>query len=162
MILKDWPNGLPLVGSMRKPSDRLAAALEAITDAFFTLDLEWCFTYLNSEAERLLRRTQDGLLSKSVWLEFPCILGTTIESEYRLAMETGQTRTFETFYEPFQLWLNVRVYPSDDGLAIYLRDNTASRKAQEHLRLLEVCISSLNDIVVIIEAAQSKSEPRIL
>jgi PAS domain S-box-containing protein len=162
MISEEGPDGRTSVTSMRNSNDRLAAILEAITDAFFTLNLEWRFTYINSEAERLLQRTHDELLSKSLWQEFPCVLGTTIESEYRLAMETGQTRTFETFYERFQLWLNVRVYPSDDGLAVYLRDNTASRKAQEHLQLLEVCISRLNDIVVIIDAAQSEPEPLIL
>ncbi len=45
--------------------------LESITDAFFGLDNEWRFAYLNSQAERTFGRTRDDLLGKNIWDEFP-------------------------------------------------------------------------------------------
>ncbi|HWP11798.1 MAG TPA: PAS domain S-box protein, partial [Ramlibacter sp.] len=40
----------------RVTANRLTATLESLTDAFFTVDRNWRFTYVNGEAERLLRR----------------------------------------------------------------------------------------------------------
>src|SRR4051794_39029421 len=45
-------------------AERLTMTLESLTDAFFTVDREWRFTYLNAEAERLLRRPKEELLGR--------------------------------------------------------------------------------------------------
>ena len=37
---------------------RLVRTLESVTDAFYTVDRSWRFTYVNPEAERLLQRTR--------------------------------------------------------------------------------------------------------
>jgi PAS domain-containing protein len=50
---------------------RLETTLESITDAFFTVDLEWRFTYLNSAAESWLHRARAELIGHVIWEEFP-------------------------------------------------------------------------------------------
>jgi len=50
---------------------RVRRILESITDAFFALDRDWRFTYLNREAEKLLQRSAVDLLGKTLWDEFP-------------------------------------------------------------------------------------------
>lgn len=42
--------------ALRAMSRKLVNTLENISDAFFTLDSDWRFTYLNKEAARLLQR----------------------------------------------------------------------------------------------------------
>ncbi|HEV2655023.1 MAG TPA: PAS domain-containing protein, partial [Ktedonobacteraceae bacterium] len=54
---------------------RVTAILESITDAFFALDTQWRFTYLNAQGASLLQRTREELLGKNVWEEFPEAVG---------------------------------------------------------------------------------------
>lgn len=124
--------------SVRRLAERLTMTLESITDAFFTLDREWSFTYLNREAERLLNRQPGDLLGRNVWSEFPAALGSSFEQEYRRAMAENVTVNFEAYYpRPLDLWFEVRAYPSEEGLAVYFHDITEARKAREELRQSE-------------------------
>jgi PAS domain-containing protein len=45
--------------------------LDRITDAFFALDKEWKFTYVNKEATRLLLRKKEQFIGNCLWDEFP-------------------------------------------------------------------------------------------
>ncbi|OXR50332.1 hybrid sensor histidine kinase/response regulator [Pusillimonas sp. T2] len=142
---------------------RLTATLESITDAFFTLDAQWNFTYLNSQAERLLKRSREDLIGKCVWAEFPAAVGTTFEIEYRRAMVEQCPVVFEQFYAPLDLWFDVHAYPSPEGLAVYFQDLTERRAAQAQVRLLELAISRLNDVVIITEAEPIEAPgPRVV
>ena len=123
-------------------AERLTTTLESITDGFFTLDREWRFTYVNREAERILQRTRQQLLGRSVWEEFADSVGTEFERQYRNAAEHQQTAEFEAYYPALSLWVEVHVYPSDEGIAVYFRDvskrkdaELALRRSEESLRL---------------------------
>jgi signal transduction histidine kinase len=65
-----------------------------------------------------------------VWEEFPEAVGSTFEEQYRTAMETQETVSFEEYYPPLSVWLEVRAYPSETGLSVYFRD-VSERKATE-------------------------------
>ena len=112
----------------------LATTLESITDAFFTLDRSWRFTFLNSEAERLLERSADELLGTEVWEAFPDAVGSPFEACYREAVATLQTGKLEAFFPPLDRWFSVRAYPSDAGLTVYFQDVTARRQLELELR----------------------------
>jgi two-component system cell cycle sensor histidine kinase/response regulator CckA len=116
-----------------RASDRLVTTLETITDAFLTLDRTWRFTYLNERCEGILQRPRGELLGKNVWEEFPDAVGTVFEANYRRALAERCTVEFEEFYPPLGVWLQMSVYPSDEGLAVYFRDVT-ERKAAELAR----------------------------
>ncbi|WP_081665816.1 PAS domain S-box protein [Marinimicrobium sp. LS-A18] len=112
-------------------AERLATTLESITDAFFTLNMDWEFTYVNREAERLLRRSRDELLGRVVWDEFPEAVGTDSDAYYHQAMDSGAKVSFETYFDPLEAWLSVNAYPSSDGLAVYFQDVTERHRAEE-------------------------------
>ena len=69
----------------REREQEIATIFESITDAFFALDAQWRFTYMNAESERLLRRTREELIGKIVWHEFPQAFDATFGHEYRRA-----------------------------------------------------------------------------
>lgn len=121
----------------RALSERLGATLESISDAFFTLDHAWRFSYLNRTAEELLERSRDELLGREIWQELATTDETLFETNCRRAMETRETVEFEVHYSPLDTWLGVRAYPTPDGLAVYLRDVTDKRRAREALRVSE-------------------------
>jgi diguanylate cyclase (GGDEF)-like protein/PAS domain S-box-containing protein len=112
---------------------RLVTTLESITDAFFTLDRTWCFTYLNQEAEHLLQRPRADLLGKMIWDEFKEAVGGIFDTQYHRALEENCTVVVETFYGPLHKWLEARAYPSDEGLAVYFRDTSEHKYAEEAL-----------------------------
>ncbi|HEY1108411.1 MAG TPA: PAS domain S-box protein [Opitutaceae bacterium] len=103
---------------------KLVDTLESITDAFYTLDCDWRFTFVNREAERLLVRRREELIGKTIWAEFPQTVGSTFEQKYREAVATPSTLSFEAFYPPLRRWFAMRAYPSGQGLAVYFRDVT--------------------------------------
>lgn len=113
---------------------RLLGTIESITDGFFTLDKDWRFTYLNSEAERIFGRKRERLVGRSIWDEFPVAVGTRLESECRLAVERNKTASFEEYYPALGLLLEVKIYPSAEGLTIYTRDATERHRHREALR----------------------------
>jgi diguanylate cyclase (GGDEF)-like protein/PAS domain S-box-containing protein len=140
-------------------AERLTTTLESITDAFFTVDREWRFTFLNREAERLLKRTRAELTGRDFWTEFPDTIGFTFEREYRRAMADNKAVGFEEYYPPLNTWFDVRAYPSEQGLAVYFRDiNEAKRTAEEikfkNTMLLTMQETSLDAILVVGENGQ--------
>ncbi|GAB2867974.1 hypothetical protein GCM10027277_41420 [Pseudoduganella ginsengisoli] len=110
--------------------ERLAATLESISDAFLMLDREWRVTFMNRVAEKTLRRKREDVLGANLWELFPEAVGGPYYRAYQKAVETGEAAWFEEYYEPLDLWTEVRAYPSAEGLAIYFLD-IGQRKAQE-------------------------------
>lgn len=141
---------------VRHLSERLRRTLESITDAVFTLDPQWHFTYINAEAERLLRRSRHDLLGRNVWDEFPEAVGTVIEHEYRRAMTEGTTASVEEYYEPLGIWLDIRAYPSEEGLAVFFRDVSEQRDMLERLAQQERELrTSRDDLERALETSQT-------
>lgn len=107
--------------------------LERVTDAFYALDQNWCFTYANSEAERILRRRASDLIGRNLWASYPDLATGVLGEAYRRAMREGITVAFEFFYPPLDTWFDVRTYPSPEGLSVYFRDVNAQHDAEARL-----------------------------
>ncbi|HEX8228051.1 MAG TPA: PAS domain S-box protein [Chloroflexia bacterium] len=118
--------------------------LESITDAFFSLDNEWRFTYVNKEAERLMRHSREALLGKNLFEVFPEASGTPTHLKYREVLDSQTNVEYETYYEPFEAWYEVNACPSEaGGLSVYFRDITGRKRTDaERLRLATIVESS--------------------
>lgn len=132
--------------ALQQSKQEIENILESITDAFFTVDKDWCFTYVNQRAEELLRKTRADLLHHSLWTEFPEAVGSGFEVEYRRAMAEQISLEFEEYYEPFQTWFKVHVYPYSDGLSVYFRDVTERKRAEAILAQRAAQLALINDI----------------
>jgi diguanylate cyclase (GGDEF)-like protein/PAS domain S-box-containing protein len=117
--------------ALQAVSRKLLDTLENMGDGFYTLDTSWRFTYLNKEAERILRRPREALLGKNIWEAYPEAVGTRIESGCRAAMEQRQQVAFEVFYEPMQVWKELRIFPTDEGIVVYSNEITERKRLQE-------------------------------
>ena len=120
--------------AIQQSNHRIINILESITDAFFALDRQWRFTYVNAEAERLLQRQAQDLISHCVWDQFPESVGTVFQREYRRAIADQVSVTFEAYYQPLDTWFAVHAYPSKDGLAVYFRNVTERKRMDYALR----------------------------
>ncbi|MFN2376823.1 MAG: PAS domain-containing protein [Candidatus Binatia bacterium] len=122
-------------GAIREASARLNSVLESLADAFFTVDRQWRITYLNRACEKLLRREREDLLGKKVGEAYPGPAGEVFHENYRRALEERRVVEFEAPYLPLDVWLEVRVHPTAEGLAVSMRDVTDRRREREALRL---------------------------
>ena len=138
--------------TQRFAADRLFTMLETISDAVFMLDANSRFTFVNAQAEQLLRVSRNQLLGKLLADEFPKGVSAPFEFANLLACKARAEGRFETFYAPLHLWLDVSVQPFDDGLAVYFRDVTQQRADRTELELLKTAISRINNMVIITEA----------
>jgi diguanylate cyclase (GGDEF)-like protein/PAS domain S-box-containing protein len=120
--------------ALQQMSKRLTATLESITDGFYTVDHNWRFTYINKQAERLLLRPRSELLGKVLWEVFEEVVGSGFDQAYRRAAREHHEVLLEEFYAPLDIWLEARAYPSDEGLAVYLRDVSERRRADDAIR----------------------------
>ena len=135
-----------------KLAHRLSDTLESISEGVVTYDKDWRFTYVNAEAERLIQRQRSELLDRSVWDEFPGLEHSPIKARYVEVVTSRQPAHCVEFYAPLNCWLQMSLYPSDEGLAVYFSDVTQRRADDAQLRLLETAVSRLNEIVLITEA----------
>ena len=136
----------------RTMAGRLATTLDNISDAFFLLDHDWNFVFVNGQAAEKLGGGRDDLVDKNIWQEFPHILDTIAEQSLRSAVAEQQTRSFEWFNSFLEAWFEFHVYPTDEGLGVYFQDVTQKRKAAEQLLLLQTAVAHLNETVMITEA----------
>lgn len=118
------------------PGSAAVRILESITDAFFSLDTGWGFTYVNAQAERLLARPRSALLGRVVWEEFPDAVGSVFEHEYRQAAAAQTASSFEAFFPPLGLWFEVRAFPALDGLSVFFHDITEQVERRQREQFL--------------------------
>jgi PAS domain S-box-containing protein len=115
--------------------DDLAGVLEAMPAAFFLLDRQWRFRYVNAEMDRLLHLPREELLGRTIWDVYPRMVGSRFETAYRDAVATGEPIAFEAQYSgELPGWYEVRAWPRPDGLAVYFLDVTARHTAEETVR----------------------------
>ena len=120
--------------ALRESEERNRNILESITDAFFAVDHDWRYTYLNRQTEILLGRTRDDLLGKELWTEYPGLSGTEFEAAYRGAAEQRIAASVTQFYPDHDRWYEVNAYPAPDGVTAYFRDVTERMRHEEALR----------------------------
>ncbi len=117
-------------------ANRLTTTLESITDGVVMLDRQWRFTFINSVGERLLHCPRAEVLGMNIWDRFPEAVGSRFYEEYHKAVANHSSAAFEEYYAPLDLWVEIRAYPSEEGLAIYFLDIRERKLAQDKIHAL--------------------------
>ncbi|MGI4895840.1 MAG: SpoIIE family protein phosphatase [Janthinobacterium lividum] len=116
---------------LREGAARLQRTLESMAVGYLQLDTDWRIGYVNAEGRRVLGAVGE-LVGHVLWELFPATVGTQYETNYRRAVQTRQTVSFDAYYPaPLDAWFEMRAVPTDDGLSLYFLDVTARRLAQE-------------------------------
>jgi diguanylate cyclase (GGDEF)-like protein len=109
---------------------RLSTTLASISEAFLTLDLHGYCTYLNPVGQLLLQRSPHEILAQPIWHVIDQGEGQHIRSQIEQALRVKQLVEYEDYFPSLGKWLEVRVHPFADGLAVYFRD-VSQRRADE-------------------------------
>lgn len=117
-------------------SNELRQVLEATTDAVVSVDREWRISYMNPRA-RELAAPEGEVIGCDLWeaftrADYP---GSPFRENMRRAMEDGVSSEFEGYYpEPLNLWIDVQIHPTSEGVVAFFRDMTAQRRAEQVMR----------------------------
>lgn len=134
---------------------RVHRLLESITDAFVALDRAWRFTYVNRRAEELSRRSREEMLGRSPLEVFPRFTGSRSERAFREALTRQRAVHLEEQDPTSDTWVEMHVYPSEEGLAVYFRDITERKRTEARLRLFESSVVNAYDGIIILDAART-------
>jgi PAS domain S-box-containing protein len=116
--------------------------LDSITDAFFSLNGNWEFSYVNRQTEKTLGREASQLLGKVIWEVYPGTLDSEFERTYRKAAQERIPLSFCSYYPDHDSWYDVNAYPVPGGLSVYFRDVTGRMREEARRNAL----FELNDV----------------
>jgi len=120
--------------ALRQSEARYVSALESTTDAFFAVDPAWRIVRVNHHAERLWMRRRDDILGRRLWDVFPEAVDGPSFRRFEEVMRNGPPAHFEKFDPASERWFEVHAYLTPDGLAVYFRDVTDRRQADEKIK----------------------------
>ncbi len=138
-----------LVQKVEEKTAELSGIFERITDAFIALDKNFCYTYVNEKTGLLINKDPKALIGKCVWDIFPDAVGSKTYNTFKRAMHDQQYICETDYYAPLDIWQENHVYPSKDGLSVFIRDVTEKKRSEaERENLVEVIQKSLNEIYI--------------
>ncbi|WP_298923282.1 PAS domain-containing protein [uncultured Ramlibacter sp.] len=126
----------------RRAAERLTQTLEAMADGYILLDDEWCFLYLNPEAARILRRERSELIGRCLLTEFPETASGRFLQKCQDAVRDGTALEFNKFYPPLSIWLQMKIWPSEQGLTLCVRDDTERVTARREILQLKAQLAA--------------------
>ncbi|SDG34976.1 PAS domain S-box-containing protein/diguanylate cyclase (GGDEF) domain-containing protein [Paenibacillus sp. cl6col] len=120
--------------ALHNSQEQIAIILDSITDAFLAVDKQWCYTYMNKEAEKYLGFSFEVVKGRSIWDINPHLKQTKLYEVCHQVMERGEPAEITEFDQLHGRWLEHRVFPSRNGVSVYFHDVTERIVAEEQMK----------------------------
>jgi len=114
---------------IRESHERLNEVIENLGDAFYAIDDNDNFIYVNRRAEEWIGGVHGSLIGKNLWKSFPGSLSSKSQKMHGVAKRTRVEQHFKTEHLDSGTWFEVNIYPDKrGGLSCYFRDITDERR----------------------------------
>ena len=123
--------------ALRASEQRLVGVLESMPDAFVSFDSEMRYTYVNASAERLQAAQREELIGKDVRAVYPDPESYKTISQYERVLREQKPITYKSYHAGFDRWVEIRAFPTPDGVSVFYKDISARVKAEQALRRSE-------------------------
>ncbi len=130
---------------VKEKTRELTEMFERVTDGFIALDKNYCYTYINKKAGEMIHKEPADLLGKCVWDIFPDAVGSATYRAFETAMNTQKHVQNIDYYQPFDLWQENNVYPSANGLSVFIRDITQQKRKEQEVSEARILADKLID-----------------
>jgi PAS domain S-box-containing protein len=128
--------------------ERSQAILESMTDGFLALDHSWRIGYANAAAERITGLDRSQLFGNVFWDLFPDWQGSSQEQACRRCAAGRSAARTEAHVAAWGGWYEINCFPTPDGgIALYLRDESERRQAEEGVRRLAAVAEQSSDFI---------------
>lgn len=136
--------------ALRASVFRLSDVLDSMTEGFALLGSDFTILDVNGETLRLDGRSRAELVGRSHWEAFPGSEDAPVGEAFRRVARERTPASLEHEYrwpDGRTLWVDMRAYPTrDGGVAVFWRDVTDRRRADERLREREADLSRVQRI----------------
>ncbi len=129
-----------------------AAVLASISDAFFAFDNAWNFNYVNPAGEKLFGLSAAQLIGQNFLDVFSSLKDSDFQQTLFNAALEGQRMSFESTILQPEIWFDLHVHPTEQGLSVYAADITQRKRNDQRRWLLETVVLAANDAVIITDA----------
>ncbi|TNC63109.1 PAS domain S-box protein [Rubellimicrobium roseum] len=135
---------------LRQSEARLGDVLGGMDEAFGLMDRDFRILTFNEAALRLETRSLSEIVGRTHWEVYPGSEDSEIGRLYKRALAEQQTVSLEHRYSwenGTARWLDMRAYPVPEGLAVFWRDISERKEAEERLRESEARFRLMADAV---------------
>jgi PAS domain S-box-containing protein len=149
---------------LRAAHARTIEILESLSDAFYALDQDGRFTYVNRRAEELWGRPRGTLIGRLAREAFPQLVGTPLQEAARTVLREKLPARLELHSAILGAWFEVDIHPvATGGISVYLRDISERKRATERQALLmrEVDHRAKNALAVVQAAIRLTEAPDV-
>ncbi|MDQ6904561.1 MAG: PAS domain S-box protein [Bacteroidota bacterium] len=127
-------------------SKRVDDILKGISDPFFALDKDLNFMFLNDAAKQIIARDKIISGTTNMFEALPRYNGTLVASNINKVIQTKQSIFFE-FYDNFlDLWQDVAIYPTTEGISITMKNASIRKLHEEELNKTKLLLEETNDV----------------
>ncbi|MEM7735090.1 MAG: diguanylate cyclase [Deinococcota bacterium] len=118
-------------GDLERALSENTAILESITDSFVSVTDNWQLSYINKRALSYTAfDSAEQTLGASYFEVFPFVKENDLETIFAQMLDQQTPKQLELYWRERYVWLEMRIYPTRTGLAIYATD-ISERKHME-------------------------------
>jgi signal transduction histidine kinase len=114
----------------------MAETLNRIDSPFIALDAKWRIGFVNAEAIRFFKIGSSQLAGLPFWAVFESIHQTELAGCLIDAANQQRPVDARIYHPPLHCWLEVHIYPSPDGLSVFIRDVSEQERSDRNFRFL--------------------------
>ena len=115
-------------------TEELENIMSRIADQFMAIDREERYIYVNDRVAQVLGKPRAEFIGQKIWELFPGVVGSQFYHEVQRAIAEQVIVNFEYFYESWQRWYEIRIYPSGNGVSIFIADISDRKQAELQLQ----------------------------
>lgn len=106
---------------------------ERMQKAFLAFNANWICTYANHPIATYLNMPHDAIIGRKFEDFYDGITKTNFYNACLKALETQETQELKEYVPYFDSWFESSIYPSPNGVSIYLSDITDQKKIEQEI-----------------------------
>ncbi|MBC7539899.1 MAG: PAS domain S-box protein [Bacteriovorax sp.] len=124
-----------ILTNLLKSTTEMTSIIEGMKDSFVSVDRNWKIVAVNRNYELSTNVSREKSIGKVLWQVFPEAANNNYNYwiESNRVMNTGVPVEFEEYYPPLNIWTEARIYPTDNGIALFFRDISKRKNAEIEL-----------------------------
>lgn len=135
---------------VNKKTAELSSVFERVSDGFIALDKQGRIAYLNTKAASLNHGNVEDFIGRSIWDTLFKTNENIFKDNFFESFACQEIKHFEVHAGSSQAWLECDMYPSPDGISLFVRDITEQQLTRRMINQsnieLRALASHLQDI----------------
>ncbi len=125
---------------------RMNDVIKGISDPFFSLDKDFTFIFFNDVMQNTFGVGKGNFMGKNIFDVFPQCKKSITGKKMKEVMESKKVSSFEAFDDFLAQWQDITVYPTSEGIAVYIKDATKRKAYEKELHTTQQLLEETNQV----------------